>query len=145
MKPGRRSSCVGCSYLKRIESSFQPTGTPQCRASSFVILWRWRVALTQQLALDGPGRDDSDIQPGKYWTRPTTKRGTTPRYRNIALPRFARQPRVSTLASRCGATSRGRNCLFLRRITGHAPRGMQSVQQLCSHLGWYFRRTDPSE
>jgi hypothetical protein len=71
LKPGRRLSCVGCSYLKRIESSFQPTGTRQCKASLCVILWEWRMVLTQQLALSGTGRDDCDIQPRKHWTRPT--------------------------------------------------------------------------
>jgi hypothetical protein len=25
------------------------------------------------MTLDGSGRDDYDIEPGKYWTRPTTK------------------------------------------------------------------------
>ena len=102
MKPGRRSSCVGCSYLKRIESSFQPTGTPQCRASSCVILWRWRIVLTQRLALDESGRYDHDIKPGTHWTRPIMKRDATPRYRNIALPRLFRQASRVNLASRCG-------------------------------------------
>jgi hypothetical protein len=145
VKPGRRSSCVGCSYLKRIESSFQPTGTPQCRASSFVILWRWRIVLTQRLAPIGSGRNDHDIEPGKYWTRPTTKRATTPRRRSIAPPRFFEQaPRVS-FSINMWCTSLGRYRLFLCRITGRAARGVQSVQQLYSHLVWHFQSTNPSE
>jgi hypothetical protein len=28
--------------------------------------------LTQELALNGTGRDDREIQPRKYWTRPIT-------------------------------------------------------------------------